>query len=207
SLRRLTDAIDGSASPRNPRVAILSRSSVLRIFEVAWRSKASMASSRTMPQPSSVTWISFLPPASTLTRIRRAPASRAFSSSSLTTEAGRSTTSPAAILLATFSERTWMRPMASKVIHRRGTETTASLLGRVISLARAHLVFLVVGEYLDFAVLAVRSEVRRFIRNVVLAAQFVLDLHERVGDVLNLEGEEGLAAGFIGEMLEDLVSA
>src|SRR5208337_2907874 len=108
--------------------------------------------------------MNFLPPASTLTRMRRAPASSAFSSNSLTTDAGRSTTSPAAILLATFSERTWMRPMASKVIHRRGTETTASLLGRVISLARAHLVFLVVGEYLDFAVLAVRSEVRRFIR-------------------------------------------
>ena len=40
-----------------------------------------------------------------------APASSEFSSSSFTTDAGRSTTSPAAILLATFSERTWMRPM------------------------------------------------------------------------------------------------
>ena len=49
---------------------MVSRSSALRIFEVAWRSKASMASSRTMPQPSSVIWISFLPPASTLTRMR-----------------------------------------------------------------------------------------------------------------------------------------
>ena len=47
----------------------------------------------------------------TLILIRVAPASSEFSSSSLTTEAGRSTTSPAAILLATFSERTWMRPM------------------------------------------------------------------------------------------------
>src|SRR5664279_1329447 len=81
-----------------------------------------MASSRTIPQPSSVTWISFLPPASTVTRMRRAPASNAFSNNSLTTEAGRSTTSPAAILLATFSERTWMRPMTSRVIHHRGTE-------------------------------------------------------------------------------------
>ena len=41
-----------------------------------------------------------------------APASSEFSRSSLTTEAGRSTTSPAAILLATWSERTRMRPMA-----------------------------------------------------------------------------------------------
>src|ERR1035438_9594133 len=54
--------------------------------------------------------------------MRRAPASSAFSNNSLTTEAGRSTTSPAAILLATFSERTWMRPMTSRVIHHRGTE-------------------------------------------------------------------------------------
>src|SRR3954466_5925503 len=43
--------------------------------------------------------------------MRRAPASSAFSSSSFTTDAGRSTTSPAAILLATCSGSTWMRPM------------------------------------------------------------------------------------------------
>src|SRR5512141_204314 len=46
-------------------------------------------------------------------RMRVAPASSEFSRSSLTTDAGRSTTSPAAILLATFSESTWMRPMKS----------------------------------------------------------------------------------------------
>ena len=43
--------------------------------------------------------------------MRRAPASSAFSSSSFTTLAGRSTTSPAAIWLATRSGSTWMRPM------------------------------------------------------------------------------------------------
>src|SRR5579872_592046 len=43
--------------------------------------------------------------------MRVEPASSEFSRSSLTTDAGRSTTSPAAILLATDSERTWMRPM------------------------------------------------------------------------------------------------
>src|ERR1700693_442820 len=43
--------------------------------------------------------------------MRVAPASSEFSSSSLATEAGRSTTSPAAILLATFSERTWILPI------------------------------------------------------------------------------------------------
>ena len=41
---------------------MLNKSSVFLIFEVAWRSKASMASSRTMPHPLSVIWMSFLPP-------------------------------------------------------------------------------------------------------------------------------------------------
>src|SRR5262249_23263183 len=39
--------------------------------------------------------------------MRVAPASRLFSTSSLTTDAGRSTTSPAAILLTTASGRRW----------------------------------------------------------------------------------------------------
>src|SRR5947209_9707613 len=93
-----------------------------------------MASSCPMPQPLSVIAISFLPPASTSRRIRVAPASREFSRSSLTTEAGRSTTSPAAILLATLSESTRMRPIAvrltwltetlvEKRFHHGGTET------------------------------------------------------------------------------------
>src|SRR5450755_2256077 len=50
-----------------------------------------------MPQPSSATSISFIPPPRTRTAIRVAPASSAFSTSSLTTERGRSMTSPAAI--------------------------------------------------------------------------------------------------------------
>ena len=63
--RRDTEAIEGKASPRKPSVATLSKSAAFLIFEVAWRSKASRASSRTMPQPLSVIWMSFLPPAST----------------------------------------------------------------------------------------------------------------------------------------------
>ena len=90
-----------------------SRSSAVRSFEVAWRSKASSASSRLMPWPSSLMRISRRPPASTSTRMRLAPASSAFSSSSFTTEAGRSTTSPAAIWLATWSGRMRMRPISS----------------------------------------------------------------------------------------------
>src|SRR5215472_1563296 len=47
--------------------------------------------------------------------MRVAPASSEFSRSSLRTEAGRSTTWPAAILLATCSERRWIRPMGYKL--------------------------------------------------------------------------------------------
>src|SRR5690606_621719 len=56
-----------------------------------------------MPQPSSVTRISALPPLAIATSMRVAPASNAFSTSSLTAEAGRSTTSPAAMRLAAAS--------------------------------------------------------------------------------------------------------
>ena len=44
-----TDAIEASASPRNPSVAIAARSSRHRIFDVAWRSNANIASSRPIP--------------------------------------------------------------------------------------------------------------------------------------------------------------
>jgi len=48
----------------------------------------------------SVIWMSFFPPASDVNLDAREAASREFSSNSFTTEAGRSNTSPAAILLA-----------------------------------------------------------------------------------------------------------
>ena len=57
------------------------------ILLVACRSIASRASSASIPSPSSSTRISFLPPSSTVMAMRRAPASSAFSTSSLTTEA------------------------------------------------------------------------------------------------------------------------
>src|SRR2546426_11860530 len=98
--------MEGSASPRNPSVAIDSRSSEERSFEVACRSKAMIASSRVMPSPSSRTRINCLPPVSTSILILQAQASSAFSSNSFTTDEGRSTTSPAAILLARASGRT-----------------------------------------------------------------------------------------------------
>ena len=92
-----TDAAEASASPRKPMVVMAARSSAVLIFEVAWRTSASGSSSRGMPEPLSRTRMSFAPPWTMSTSILVAPASREFSTSSLTTDAGRSTTSPAAI--------------------------------------------------------------------------------------------------------------
>ena len=92
-----------SASPRKPMVATDSKSCRLPILLVAWRLNAIGNSSRTMPWPSSSTAISRTPPASSRTVTWLAPASRALSTSSRTTEAGRSTTSPAAIWLISSS--------------------------------------------------------------------------------------------------------
>src|SRR5690606_33696528 len=76
-----------------------------RLLLVACRSMAMSASSRLMPQPSSATWIAAQPPCLRFTRTARAPASIAISTSSLTTDAGNPTTSPAGIWLTTWSSR------------------------------------------------------------------------------------------------------
>jgi hypothetical protein len=60
-------------------------------------STARSTAASVIPRPSSVTRIPSVPPASTTTRTREASASRLFSTSSFTAEAGRSTTSPAAM--------------------------------------------------------------------------------------------------------------
>ncbi len=93
-LKRETELMLASASPRNPRLAIASRSSSSAILLVAWRLSASARSSLCIPAPSSRIRSNFTPPCSTSTSSLVAPASRLFSSSSFTTEAGRSTTSP-----------------------------------------------------------------------------------------------------------------
>ncbi len=110
SKKRETEAMDGTASPRKPSVSMLSISPTSRILLVAWRSSERMASSRDMPQPSSWTATSLRPPWEMVIFMDLAPASMAFSTSSLATDAGRSTTSPAAILFATCRGRTWICP-------------------------------------------------------------------------------------------------
>src|SRR3954471_2514326 len=95
--RRATAAKEASASPRKPIVETASRSSRLAILLVAWRARARDNSSRAIPAPSSSTCTRRTPPSSSVTAMLVAPASRLFSSNSFSTEAGRSTTSPAAI--------------------------------------------------------------------------------------------------------------
>ncbi len=98
-----TAAMEASASPRNPIVRRAKRSVACVILDVACRSKDSRASVSLIPFPSSITCTRLLPAFSTSTCICWAPASRAFSTSSFITEAGRCITSPAAIWLATES--------------------------------------------------------------------------------------------------------
>ncbi len=96
-----TAAMLASASPRKPSVPTPAMSPATAIFEVAWRSTASSRSSSAMPDPSSTTAMRTSPPPSMAISTRPAPASSAFSTSSLTTDAGRSMTSPAAMASAT----------------------------------------------------------------------------------------------------------
>src|SRR5690606_4289873 len=66
---------------------------------------ASAISGGVIPQPSSSTSMRAIPPSASRTEIRFAPASIAFSTSSLSAAAGLSTTSPAAIRFTSFSGR------------------------------------------------------------------------------------------------------
>ena len=103
-----TAAILASASPRKPSVAMLSRSSTLVILLVAYRPNAVSTSSAAIPHPSSVMRTDSSPPPLVSMAICPAPASSAFSNSSFTAEAGLSTTSPAAILAATWGLSTFI---------------------------------------------------------------------------------------------------
>ncbi len=104
SCKRDTEVIDASASPRKPMLATRVRSSKLAILLVACAAKASGNSSHGMPAPSSRTRISRAPPCAMSISIFVAPASRLFSTSSFTTDAGRSITSPAAIWLTSSGD-------------------------------------------------------------------------------------------------------
>jgi DNA mismatch repair protein MutS len=77
-----------------------------RILLVECRKNAERTSSRSIPQPLSVIRMNEIPPSLISTTTAVAPASMAFSTSSFTTEAGRSITSPAAILSIVIGSNT-----------------------------------------------------------------------------------------------------
>ena len=101
--------MEASASPRKPRVWMSFRSSSAAILLVAWHSEIARDVFR-FDAGAVVADLDQLdaPPDSMETVIWVAPASMEFSISSLTTEAGRSTTSPAAISSAVCLSRTRM---------------------------------------------------------------------------------------------------
>src|SRR5579871_1220322 len=80
--------------------------------------------------------------------------------------------------------------------------------GRCVpSTARPNLeVFAVVGHDFNRAVVSVGLEVCGFVRNGVLAAQFVLNLGKSVGYFADLEGEESVATGGISDTLQNPVA-
>ncbi len=133
-------AIDGSASPRKPKVVSRSRSAAWAILLVACRSSDSSASSRPIPQPLSSTRISARPPSRNSTSIRVAPASSAFSTSSLTTAAGRSTTSPGGDLVGDpFGQDADLRHaagLAGSAVHRSARAQRANC--RLTCAGRGH---------------------------------------------------------------------
>ncbi len=90
--------IEARASPLNPIVETVSRSSIRVSLLVACFLYERRASALLIPQPLSRIRMECFPPVSTSMRISVAPASIELSTSSFTTDAGRSITSPAAIL-------------------------------------------------------------------------------------------------------------
>ena len=108
-----TAAMLASASPRKPSVRtpveIVERPHLAGGMRLARRASKSSAA---MPTPSSATRSSRSPPSRSSTRTLVAPASRAFSISSRTTEAGRSMISPAAMRSITSGGKSAMRRAA-----------------------------------------------------------------------------------------------
>ena len=107
--------MEGSASPLKPKVLIKNKSFSFFILLVACGVKQSLASTLSIPFPSSFTLISFLPASIKLISIEFAPASIEFSTNSLTTEEHLSTTSPAAILFVKASSITLIWPITSSL--------------------------------------------------------------------------------------------
>ena len=77
----------------------------------------------------------------------------------------------------------------------------------VVAFAGADLhVFLERGDF-DAAIPAIGIELRRLVRDHVLAAQLVFDRGEGMRDVLHLVRKECTPSGGIGKLLEDAIAA
>src|SRR5579885_160264 len=128
---RATAPMLGSASPRKPSVPMCERSSPPAApsgsLEVAWRSMDRRRSSASMPSPLSSTRMRSMPPLPVAMSMRLAPASSAFSMSSFTALAGRSTTSPAAMRLTvpSASRRIFMERFHAETRKRGGDNISA----------------------------------------------------------------------------------
>ncbi len=120
-----TEPIEGRASPRKPSVRI--SLSVEEIFDVQCLRIASSRSGVDMPQPLSVMRTRPFPPPAVAISIRVAPASMAFSMSSLAALDGRSITSPAAIWLIRVSESCLMDMLPFSRIRGRNEREIAPL--------------------------------------------------------------------------------
>ena len=105
-------AMEARASPLKPKLLRRNKSSAILIFEVACLSQHMRASVTLMPRPLSMVWMSKIPPSLTMSLMSVAPASKEFSKSSLTTEAGLCTTSPAAIWLAMLSGKSLIQSIS-----------------------------------------------------------------------------------------------
>src|ERR1700682_4700266 len=64
----------------------------------------------------------------------------------------------------------------------------------------------IVGHNFDAAIVAVGLEIRRLVRDCILAAEFVLDFGKRVGHIPNLKRKECPSASRIGNALQHLVA-
>ena len=102
-----TAAMDASASPWKPIVRSLNKSSAVRILDVACRSKLMRASVSLMPRPSSIIWWAVYQHRGWWAGFFRTSIERVLEQL-FTAEAGRCTTSPAAIWLAMESGSRWM---------------------------------------------------------------------------------------------------
>ncbi len=140
---------------------------------VACRRNASSTSPAAIPEPLSATAIRSAPPPSTSIWTAVAPASSAFSSSSLTTDAGRSITSPAAIFAANWGGMTRIAPI-SVGWPAQGELLEPRQLG--LGLERGKRQDVEVGERLPQAIVGVRR-----CTGLTVARLVTLDLGQALG--------------------------